>query len=112
MVDGRAESPSETRVRLVLSDGGLPPDDLQIIVRHPDGYPLARLDMGYKRRGRQVGIEVDSAEHARPRAVYRDRYKLNDLHGEGWDVRQVTNYDAHRRPRYVVYQAENALGLR
>jgi hypothetical protein len=111
LVDGRAESPSETRVRLVLTDAGLPPDDLQLLVLDDDGYPIARLDMAFRRGARRVGVEVDSGEHDRVRALYRDRDKHNALRGMGWDVRQVTARDAFRRPQYVVGQVRNGLGL-
>lgn len=112
MVDGRAESPSETRVRLVLSDAGIPPDDLQFVVREDDGWIVARLDMAYRRPARRVGLEVDSAEHDRVRALYRDREKHNALRALGWDVRQVTAFDAARRPAYVIGQVRDALGMR
>jgi hypothetical protein len=111
LVDGRSESPSETVTRLVLTDAGLPPDDLQLLVRDDDGFPVARLDMAYRRGRRRVGVEVDSGEHDRVRALYRDRDKHNALRGLGWDVRQVTARDSHRRPQYVVVQVRDALGL-
>jgi hypothetical protein len=111
LADGRAESPSETRVRLVLGDADLLPDDLQIDVWTEGGFHVARLDMGWTRRRRKVGMEVDSAEHDRPRALYRDRDRLNALRGLEWDVRQVTADDSRRRPGYIVAQAKQALGL-
>jgi hypothetical protein len=109
--DARAESPSETRMRLVLGDADLLPDDLQIDVWTEGGFHVARLDMGWVRRRRKVRMEVDSAEHDRPRALYRDREKLNALRSLEWDVRQVTAYDSRRRPGYIVAQARQALGL-
>jgi hypothetical protein len=111
LADRRSESPSETRVRLVLGDAGLLPDELQIDVWTEGGFHVARLDMGWVRRRRKVGMEVDSAEHDRPRALYRDRERLNALRGLDWDVRQVTAYDSRRRPGYIVAQARQALGL-
>jgi hypothetical protein len=49
LVDRRAESPSETRVRLVLADAGLPPEELQLLVLDGSGHPIARLDMAHRR---------------------------------------------------------------
>jgi hypothetical protein len=112
LADKRSESPSETRVRIVLHDADLPPDDLQIEVWTNGGFHVARLDMGYFRQRRRVGIEVDSAWHDGPRAPYRDREKLNALRELDWDIRQVTNWDSRKRPRYIVAQARQALGLR
>jgi hypothetical protein len=111
LADGRSESPSETRVRLVLHDADLPPDELQIEVWTEEGFHVARLDMGYVRKRRKVGLEVDSAWHDGPRAPYRDREKLNALRGLDWDIRQVTNWDSWKRPAYIVAQMKQALGL-
>jgi hypothetical protein len=91
LADARSESPSETRVRLVLHDADLPPDELQVDVWTDSGFHVARLDMGWKRKRRKVALEVDSAWHDRPRAPYRDREKLNALRALDWDVRQVTD---------------------
>jgi hypothetical protein len=111
LANGLAESPSETRVRIVLVDARLTPDHLQYVVIGDDGYPLARLDIAYRRNGKQVGLEVDSGEHDRPRALYRDRDKHNAMPALGWDVRHVIARDALRRPGYVVHQVRSALGL-
>lgn len=111
LVDGRAESPSETAVRLVLVDGGLVPDELQYDVYTPDGFHVARLDMAYVKGGRKVGLEVDSAWHDGATAPYRDRRRLNALRGLGWDIRLVTARDALRQPGYVLNEARQALAL-
>lgn len=106
-----AESPSQTRVRLVLVDAGLAPDHLQYEVFTEGGFFVARLDSVFPREGKKVGMEVDSGEHDRVKPLYRDRDKLNALRPLGWDVRQVTQHDANRRPGYVVQQATQALGM-
>jgi very-short-patch-repair endonuclease len=106
-----AESPSESRVRLTLVDAGLAPDHLQYEVYTDGGFFVARLDIAFTRGGKKVGMEVDSGEHDRPKALYRDRDKLNALRSLGWDVRQVTQHDAFRRPGYVVQQVEQALSM-
>jgi hypothetical protein len=110
LVDARSESPSESRVRVVLHDGGLPTPDLQIQVRDETGRVIARLDLGWRRQ--RVGLEVDSAEHDKPTPLYRDRYRQNDLLELRWDIRRVTAYDARRRPAYVQQVARSALALR
>jgi hypothetical protein len=110
LVDGRSESPSETRVRLVLHDGGLPAPDLQVQVRDDTGQIIARLDMGWRRQ--RVALEVDSAEHDKPAALYRDRDRQNDLLALHWDVRRVTGPDATKRPAYVQQIVRSALAAR
>ncbi len=110
LADGRSESPAETQVRLVLHDGGFPPDSLQHEVFTPGGFFVARLDIVWTHRGKKVGLEVDSRFHDGPRAPYRDREKLNALKGLGWDIRLVTAYDASRRPGYILQQVADAFG--
>jgi hypothetical protein len=106
-----AESPSEKRVRLILVDDGLEPDHLQYYVYTEDGIFVARLDMAWTRDGTKVGVEVDSEWHDRPKALYRDRDRLNETRGLEWDVRQVTARDTHRRPDYIPQQVRQALSL-
>ena len=67
--------------------------------------------MAWIREGKKVALEVDSRYHDRIRALYRDREKLNTLRGMAWDVRQVTAWDGERRPKYVVRQVAQALGM-
>jgi len=105
LTDGRAESPSESTARLLLMDAGIPPDELQYRVRDQGGREIARLDMAYRKRQRMrrpLGLEVDSAHHDQPTAVYRDRYRQNDLVAAGWDIVRITARDVVRRPSYVV----------
>jgi hypothetical protein len=111
LADGQSESTSETRVRLVLGDADLPPDELQIEVWTESGFHVARLDMGYVRKKRKVGVEVDSRWHDGPRAPYRDRDKLNALRDLDWDIRLVTDWDSRKRPKYIVAQVRQALGM-
>ncbi len=61
LVDGGAESPQETRTRLVLIDAGLPKPQTQIRVYDEYGDFVARVDMGYEEF--RVGIEYDGPQH-------------------------------------------------
>ena len=45
--DGRAESPGESRSRVVIHHAGLPAPDLQVEVRTADGRVLGRADFGW-----------------------------------------------------------------
>ncbi|MCM3924152.1 hypothetical protein ND748_21095 [Frankia sp. AiPs1] len=95
-IDGRAESPLETRVRLLLGDAGLPPDELQWLVRDPStGLPVARLDFAWP--SLRVALEADGAgPHGEPEALHRDRTRQNTLVRLGWDVLRCTWRDATR----------------
>lgn len=48
IMDGSAQSPKETWLRLLLIDGGLPAPKTQIMVHNGDFYPLAYLDLAGK----------------------------------------------------------------
>lgn len=48
LMDGGAESPQETRTRLLLVDARFRKTQTQIAVLDPSGYPFARVDMGWE----------------------------------------------------------------
>lgn len=85
LVDAGAESPQETRLRLILVRGGLPPPETQI------AFPLLRIrvDMGW--REWKVAVEYDGVHHwadAAQRAWDIERIAL--LEAEGWAVVRVS----------------------
>lgn len=76
--DGRAESPLETRNRLICTDHGMPPETLQWPLPDPQSGTRYRLDAGYP--SRWVGVEADGRDvHDRPGALHADRGRQNDL---------------------------------
>jgi very-short-patch-repair endonuclease len=91
-----AESPMETRLRLLLVDGGCPTPNVQYVVGR------YRLDLAYPQL--KLGIEYDG-DHHRERAVFRrDVERLNALRAHGWTVLRFTADDVLRRPALVVAQ--------
>lgn len=95
LADARAESPLESRARLACVEGGVPPDDLQVLVATDDGHVVARGDMGYRRRRRRgrglLLVECDGqVVHSAPEALYRDRWRANALVALGHDVIRCT----------------------
>jgi REase_MTES_1575 len=101
LADERAESPLETRLRLLLTDAGLPPEELQWVVHDPDGHPAARLDLAWPSHG--LDVEADGvAYHSSPDALYRDRARQNLLAGQGWTVLRYTWTDVTQRPQHVT----------
>ncbi|WP_089771643.1 type IV toxin-antitoxin system AbiEi family antitoxin domain-containing protein [Ruania alba] len=81
LADRRAESPLETRARLIFMDAGLPPAQLQVRVRNRNGRVIARGDLGWRRAdGSWVIVEMDGrGVHGRPSAVYADRGRQNQI---------------------------------
>ncbi|MEJ5946329.1 hypothetical protein WDZ17_13610 [Pseudokineococcus basanitobsidens] len=95
LADARAESALESRARLDCVDGGVPPDDLQVLVREGAGRPVARADIIFRRRRRpQRGLLVLEADgrafHDTPEALFRDRERANALVALGHDVVRCT----------------------
>lgn len=104
LADGRAETPLETRARLIAVDLDLPPDELQLPIRDHAGILLGFADLAWKRPHRRtMVVEADGrAPHDRPRAVYRDRYRANDFADTGEvDLYRIT-WDNVIRPAYFV----------
>jgi very-short-patch-repair endonuclease len=90
LVDGGAESPQETRTRLVLVDAGLRRPQTQIVVRDDYGDFVARIDMGYE--DLRVGIEYDGPQHwSDPKQRGRDIDRYTALLDLGWTIVRVTS---------------------
>jgi hypothetical protein len=107
-MDGGAESPQETRTRLLLVRSGLPRPETQIVVLDRFNYPFARIDMGY--REWKVGIEFDGAQHwtdPAQRTADIDRYA--ELAALGWLIVRVSSDLLRYRPEVVVARVCAAL---
>jgi len=105
LADGLAESPPESRLRLLIRKGGLPEPVPQFEVR-ADGRFLARVDFAYPEH--RLAIEYDGLWHAEPGQFARDRQRLNRLSAAGWRVVFVTAADLHR-PEELVSRIAGAL---
>lgn len=108
LVDAGAESPQETRTRLVLIDAGLPRPQTQIMVLDGCGDFVARIDMGYKEL--RVGIEYDGPQHwtdAKQRDRDIDRYSaLLDL---GWTIIRVSSDLLRYRQGTLIARVSSAM---
>lgn len=108
IADGRAESPLESRVRLICTDGGVAPDDLQFPVY--DGERLVAVgDLAwFQRRHRPLIAEADGKVHGLPEPVFRDRRRGNLLVPQRCDTVRFVWADT-LRPPYVLYVVRSAL---
>jgi very-short-patch-repair endonuclease len=91
LADGLAESPQETRVRLLLHRSRLPRPTAQFVVRGADGAFIARTDFAWPEL--RVALEYEGAWHGERQNVARDRRRLNELTAAGWTVVFVTAAD-------------------
>jgi hypothetical protein len=108
LVDAGAESPQETRTRLVLIRGGLPRPQTQIVVRNMWGAVVARIDMGWEQW--LVGVEYDGQQHwTDPRVRANDIERTAELERRGWRLVRVGADLLRNRPDVVVDRARRAL---
>jgi hypothetical protein len=108
MADGGAESPYETKTRLVLVKSGLPRPQTQIEVLNECGAVLARIDIGWEEW--KVGVEFDGAQHwTDPVQRTRDIDRLAELEARGWTIVRVSADLLRHRPHVVVARTRSAL---
>ena len=106
LADGLAESPQETRLRLLVHRSGLPRPVAQFRVVAGDRF-VARVDFAWP--GRKVALEYDGLWHAEDGQFAKDRRRLNALRAAGWTVVFVTAADMHR-PFELIASLADALG--
>jgi hypothetical protein len=108
LVDAGAESPQETRTRLVLIRGGLPRPQTQIVVRNMWGAVVARIDMGWEQW--LVGVEYDGPQHwTDPRVRANDIERTANLESRGWRLVRVSADLLRHRPDVIIERARGAL---
>lgn len=108
LMDDGAESPQESRTRLLLIRSGLRQPETQIVVNDEFGYPFARIDMGWTEW--KVGVEFDGAQHwtdPAQRTADIDRYA--ELAVRGWVIIRVSANLLRYRPAVVIARVCAAL---
>ncbi|OBK71800.1 endonuclease domain-containing protein [Mycobacterium sp. 1274761.0] len=108
LMDGGAESPQESRTRLLLVRNGLPTPQTQIAVVDEFGFPYARIDMGWEQW--KVGVEYDGAQHwLDPRQRTWDIDRWAKLAAGGWLIVRVSSELLRNRPGVVIARVVDAL---
>ena len=107
LADGLAESPQETRLRLLIGRSCLPAPVAQFRVVH-EGRVIARPDFAWP--DRKLALEYDGLWHAEKGQFAKDRDRLNRLREAGWQVVFVTAADM-RVPHRVLARIAAALGV-
>jgi very-short-patch-repair endonuclease len=103
--DGLAQSPQETRLRLLMRRHRLPEPIAQYEIRH-GGRFVARVDFAWPER--KVAVEYDGLWHSEDGQFAKDRRRLNRLREAGWTVVFVTAADL-REPERLVASIRAAL---
>lgn len=107
LVDAGAESPQETRLRLLLMRK-FPRPSTQIPVLSPSGYPKYYLDMGWEDIG--VAVEYDGEHHRTdPKSYRNDIKRMEYIQSVGWIVVRVV---AGNRPKEILARVHTARASR
>lgn len=108
LTDGGAESPQESRVRLLLIKAGLPRPVTQIGITDGYGRVVRRIDMGWPQW--KVGVEYDGAQHWTDSNQHADDIDRLEFFADlGWRVVRVSARHLRSRPESVAFRAATAL---
>jgi hypothetical protein len=108
LADGGAESPQETRLRLLLVRSGLPRPITQIPVANDLGRVVRRVDMGWPQW--KVGVEYDGEQHFTNAVDYEnDIVRLEFLANRGWKIVRVSSRQLRYERPAIVQRATKAL---
>ncbi len=105
LADAAAESPMETRLRLLLVKHGLPRPRVQVSLYDGAGMFLARTDLYYPHS--RLAIEYDGMNHRSRLAA--DNRRQNRLLEAGYRLLRFTASDINRTPAAVVGQVKRGL---
>lgn len=106
-----AESPMETRVRMLLVLAGLPEPLLQVELRDDDGVTLYRLDLAYPEL--RLALEYDGRQHAEDDAQWsRDVVRREYLDAQGWRLIIIRAADIYTHPALTLRRITDALESR
>ena len=100
-----AESPMETRLRMLLVLNGLPRPEVQVTIRDEAGSIIGRPDLFY--REQRLGLEYDGETHRF--SLVEDNRRQNRLLLADVRLLRFTGSDVLRRAEGVVIQVRNAL---
>jgi len=100
-------SPQETRLRLLLTESGLPEPALNHRVHTSNGALCGMVDLAYPPE--RVAIEYLGDHHRTDREVYRDDIERRERFADiGWSMHFVTARDLHH-PRPLLTRLRTAL---
>jgi Protein of unknown function (DUF559) len=105
LAEPKAESPMETRLRMLLVIAGLPRPEVQVSIDDDQGRFLGRPDLLYRRQC--LAIEYDGGNH-RDRLV-DDNRRQNGLVGAGYRLLRFTAADVYGAPDTVAMQVRHNL---
>ncbi|KUI29916.1 hypothetical protein AU196_03245 [Mycobacterium sp. IS-1742] len=107
LVDPGAESPQESRLRLLIARSGLPRPVTQIPVCNDYGRVVRRIDMGWP--SCLVGVEYDGEQHfTNPDDYAADIERLEFLAARGWLIVRVSATQLRSRQPEIIERVDAA----
>ncbi|BEP16165.1 DUF559 domain-containing protein [Acidothermaceae bacterium B102] len=101
LADAGAESPMESRLRMVLViDAGLPRPETQYAIPYGEDGRELRVDIAYP--GPHLGIEYHGAWHGEGDRPWLDQHRSNTLAGQRWHVLEYWLEDYRDRRATIV----------
>lgn len=111
LLNAATESPMESKLRILLFDGGLPVPEVNANVVDNFGHWIARVDLLF--REARVIVEYDGDQHRTDRQQFaKDVERLSKLAAAGYLVLRFTASDVYGRPDYVLATVRAALASR
>ncbi len=110
LADPRAESPMETRLRLLLVEGGLPVPVVQHELLDEHGFVVARFDLAYPEE--LLAVEYDGRGHRHREFCDDDRWRDASTGDYGWHTMRFGRDDVLVSRRRTVALVGNQLTLR
>lgn len=108
LVDGRAESPRESRIRVAVVLDGLPAPVVPHVVE-VDGCRY-RLDLAYP--DLMLAIEHDGREHRGQQRAHADLRREADLTRQGWRILRFDAVTVLQHPAFGVSEVRSELARR
>jgi len=113
LANPKAESPMETRLRLLIVLGGMPTPEVQYALYDEYGFVVARFDLAYP--DALLAIEYDGHQHRRREFSNDDRWRDGATGDYGWHTMRFGRDDvlvsAARTVQLVRNQLEHRLRL-
>jgi very-short-patch-repair endonuclease len=104
--DRRAESPMETRLRMLIVQAGLPKPQVQWVVQDEHSRTAVWLDLAWPEL--MIGVEYEGEGHTEPDQVLRDVGRYTELVDKGWRIYRYTKLEILRRQDLIVAQLTRA----
>ncbi len=109
LLDPRAESPQESRLRIQIVEDGLPCPEVNVLITDACGGFIARGDLVYEEW--RIVIEYDGAAHGEPSRRMADATRRTLLRELGWYVVEIVATDL-RHPQRARAKVRAALRAR